>query len=81
MKIRFLTDYTAPDGFTFECGWTAEVADPDGARLVSEGVCIEMPPDTRARRLAPEAPPVAACTDPQAPSNAKAVPLPDPRKK
>jgi len=81
MKVRFLQDYTAPDGFVFERGWTAEVSDPDGARLVSESVCLEMPTDTRARRLAPEAPPVAECIDTAPPANARQVALPDPRKK
>lgn len=50
MKVQFLKQYTDEYGVKFECGWTAEVTDPHGQRLIDSGYCIQAPKNTRPTR-------------------------------
>ncbi len=57
MKVRYLKDYpdsSVAPGYVFKKGWTAEHDPATATARILEGACIEVDPETRARKLAPE---------------------------
>lgn len=64
MKIQFTKTYQAGKR-TFQPGWVGEVSDPDGERLVSQGVAKEVDKSIRSRKYAPEAKPATECVVPE----------------
>ena len=66
MKVKYTKAYTDEFGDVFQSGWVAEHTDPEGARRIALGVCVEVDSAARALKYQPNAElSIEACVDDQ----------------